>query len=159
MRFSGETPTCSLNQRSIYSFWHEDLFLLACWALQSRQNFKDYAILISSHRDANLALVVLNKLNIQTIRGSSRRGFVHATRALLTLDKHIINISDGPRGPARRLKRGIIRIAEKTGRNICHFEFHCHSLVKLPSWDRLKIPVPFTVVEVFRVGLNDLATV
>ena len=50
---------------------------------------------------------------------------------------------DGPRGPAKVVKNGIIKIAQLSGAPIvpvCWYSTN-FNLVKLPSWDKLQMPV------------------
>jgi lysophospholipid acyltransferase (LPLAT)-like uncharacterized protein len=85
------------------------------------------------------------------VRGSSsRRGAV----ALLELSGKIedgydvIVTPDGPRGPRYQLGPGVIFLAEKTGAPIMPIEIQYSRAIRLGTWDRFEIPLPFSRVDV-----------
>ena len=51
---------------------------------------------------------------------------------------------DGPRGPAYVAKAGAVTLARHTGQAILPFHISARSRIRLGSWDRLQIPLPFT---------------
>ncbi|MCS6961450.1 MAG: DUF374 domain-containing protein [Deltaproteobacteria bacterium] len=153
-------PNFSGSSRPIISFWHEDIFILACWAFKQNRMFDDHAILISQHRDAELALGVLNSLGLTVVRGSSTRGYISAMREISKLaHKTLIVIPDGPRGPPRVMKSNLINIAKKLGRPLHHFEFRASFCIRLKTWDKLKIPLPFTKILLTENKLDVIKTV
>jgi lysophospholipid acyltransferase (LPLAT)-like uncharacterized protein len=50
---------------------------------------------------------------------------------------------DGPRGPRRVLKPGIVFVAAKTGMKIVPCGIACSKVWRLKSWDRFAVPRPF----------------
>jgi lysophospholipid acyltransferase (LPLAT)-like uncharacterized protein len=62
----------------------------------------------------------------------------------LSNDMHVAFTIDGPRGPACVAKPGAVTLARHTGQAILPFHIAARRSVKLPSWDRLEIPLPFT---------------
>lgn len=142
VRFSSDE--IKFNKNSIISVWHQDIIVICIWALKFKKNINDFTVVISRHRDADLALETLKKLKINVLRGSSTRGYVSVVKQILNLDTPLIIISDGPKGPPRIVKKGVINLAKKTFREIFHVEFHGKGTVTLPTWDRLKIPLPLS---------------
>jgi lysophospholipid acyltransferase (LPLAT)-like uncharacterized protein len=51
---------------------------------------------------------------------------------------------DGPRGPAYEAKPGAVTLARHTGQAILPFHIAINKGITLSSWDRLRIPLPFT---------------
>ena len=51
---------------------------------------------------------------------------------------------DGPRGPARVVQPGAIWVAKLTGRPLLPVAFACRPAIKVGSWDRISVPVPFS---------------
>jgi lysophospholipid acyltransferase (LPLAT)-like uncharacterized protein len=51
---------------------------------------------------------------------------------------------DGPRGPAFVAKPGAVTLARHTGQAILPFHVAARRVIRLPSWDGLQIPLPFT---------------
>jgi len=50
---------------------------------------------------------------------------------------------DGSRGPRRRLKRGAVALARAWGRPIVLARVAARPSLRLPTWDRLALPLPF----------------
>jgi hypothetical protein len=55
----------------------------------------------------------------------------------------VVMTPDGPRGPVYRIQDGIIQLAKLTGRPIIPVSNFTHWKIRLRSWDRLQIPLPF----------------
>src|SRR5262245_16895790 len=100
-------------ERYIYVFWHENLFLPAC--LYARH---DCIALVSKHADGQLIAEACQSLGFRTVRGSTgRAGAVEAARQILALSKHGNHIGvtpDGPRGPRRQVQAGVLYLASWT---------------------------------------------
>src|SRR5579883_2233907 len=67
-----------LKDRFVYAFWHENLLLPMYY--YSRANV--WAI-ISRHADGELVTAVSRHFGLHTVRGSSSRGGIEATRQML----------------------------------------------------------------------------
>ena len=70
---------------------------------------------------------------------------------------------DGPAGPARVLKKGVLHVSAQAGVPIVPVRIRCSRSVTLRSWDRKIIPLPFATISVhfsapIRVDPADLAT-
>ncbi len=50
---------------------------------------------------------------------------------------------DGPRGPRRRIKPGLLTVARLTGLPIVPLGFSARPARRLASWDRTLVPYPF----------------
>jgi hypothetical protein len=55
-------------------------------------------------------------------------------------------LTDGPRGPARRSKIGVVGLARLTGVPITPFVLSARPRLRLRSWDRTLLPMPFARV-------------
>jgi lysophospholipid acyltransferase (LPLAT)-like uncharacterized protein len=55
---------------------------------------------------------------------------------------------DGPSGPAKKLKPGVLHIAEQSGVAIVPLRFDSHPAIRAPGWDRKVYPIPFGRLEV-----------
>jgi lysophospholipid acyltransferase (LPLAT)-like uncharacterized protein len=60
----------------------------------------------------------------------------------------VIITPDGPRGPCYRLGRGIVFLAQITGEPVVPIHLDYSRYICLKSWDRFRIPLPFSRVEV-----------
>jgi lysophospholipid acyltransferase (LPLAT)-like uncharacterized protein len=130
-----------LEGRYIYVFWHENL-LLPMYRY-SRANI--WAI-ISQHADGELVTAVSRYFGLHTVRGSSTRGGIEATRQLLRhgRDCHLALTPDGPRGPRRRVQTGVVYLAARTGLPIVPAGIGYERPWRLHSWDRFAIPRPWS---------------
>lgn len=137
-------PECLL-----YSTWHEDIVL----TLLTRRPAGNAAGLVSKHGDGDWVVEILKAVGVKPVRGSSSRGAAKALREMLDVveDHHLCITSDGPRGPRRKVKAGLIFLAAKTGRPIVPAAYACARTWTIRgNWTDMKIPRPFT--NVYLVG-------
>jgi lysophospholipid acyltransferase (LPLAT)-like uncharacterized protein len=105
----------------IIAFWHAHVLL----ALHSRWRRPTTAI-ISRSKDGEIVSGVLHLYGVETARGSSTRGGDVALREVLRdvrAGKSIAVTPDGPKGPPRVVKDGIVYIAQVSGLPIVPFAF------------------------------------
>lgn len=149
-----ETPDKpNFNSPVIFCAWHDHLILtLAAYdklAIE-RWKIKGMGTLVSASKDGALLAWILGKFGIASVRGStSRRGpqaLLEATRWLK--QGYCIAITpDGPRGPARKIQPGVIALAQVTGCPIVPLSNYTGWKIRLPSWDRFQVPLPFARCE------------
>jgi len=137
-----KTPYQGKEKNYIYGFFHSQLLAHIYFYRNTKM-----ASLASLHRDGEIAAIVARKFGITIVRGSSTRG---GAEALLGLKKYINEgydaalTVDGPRGPAGIVNNGVIYLAKLTGREIIPCCFVCDRNVRLRSWDKFMIPLPFS---------------
>jgi len=134
-------PIGSPSQRFIYAFWHESL--LAPAKVKTRVK-----VLVSQSADGELIAQVCRHLGIGVVRGSPARGGAKGLLELLRNDDHahLAITPDGPRGPRRRLKAGIVFLASHTGLPIVPVGIGFTRAWRAKSWDKFVIPCPFSTV-------------
>jgi hypothetical protein len=146
LRFEGESPLVG-ERPVIGALWHRGL-LAAAWAFRSPR----VAVPVSLSRDGDLTAAVLARLGFApSPRGSSSRGAPGLLRAMIRAGRQGLSIgvlSDGPRGPARRAKPGILAVARATGLPIHPVAVSARPCLRLGSWDRALLPLPFAEVVV-----------
>lgn len=127
--------------RYTFSMWHDQIAL----AVFSNRTW-NLAGLISQHRDGGYLADSVRIAGIRPVRGSTSRGGMEAVREILSLpDYHLAMTPDGPRGPRRRLKEGILFIASRSGRPLVPCGMACSSAWSFPgSWTDLLLPKPFS---------------
>jgi lysophospholipid acyltransferase (LPLAT)-like uncharacterized protein len=104
------------------------------------------AAMISASRDGGVLANVVARFGVQPIRGStSRRGPQALLEATTWIERgySIVITPDGPRGPVYQVQEGIIHLAQLTGRPIIPTSNFTHWKIRLRSWDRFQIPLPF----------------
>ena len=128
--------------RYIFAFWHAHMFLM----LHSRFR-RPITVLSSASRDGDLAVAVYRTYRVNTVRGSSTRGGGAAIREVIRrgrADSNLAFTPDGPKGPPRVVKEGVIFAAQMTGLPVIPVAFGAARKKFLGSWDRMVIPWPFT---------------
>ncbi len=128
--------------RFLYAVWHDVLFFPLLVA--KPQNM---SALTSRHQDGSYVAEILRLLNVQPFRGSTARGGAQAVRQLLGVaqQSHITLTPDGPRGPRREMKDGIVFLASRTGLGIVPAAFSCRRGIRIHgTWTDMLIPLPFT---------------
>ena len=106
------------------------------------------AVLTSKSRDGDLINQVLEARGFVVVRGSSSRG---GAEALVQLRNHtrtgksVGMTFDGPRGPALKVKPGVLKCAELVSGStfFCHVTLNSVLWMRLKSWDRFLLPMPF----------------
>lgn len=127
----------------IYALWHCHVFFVP---LLRRYGRRPVAVLLSSHRDARIVGVAARLRGVQLVEGSSTRGGMRAYRQLLRLLQQrqaVCLTPDGPRGPAQRVKSGVIQLARQSGCAVVPVSMACSRQHRLRSWDRSVLPLPF----------------
>ncbi len=128
----------------IYSFWHNQIFCAThFWRT------RNIVVMTSRHFDGEVIAKMIEKLGYVPARGSSSKGGV---KALLELKRKVQKgldvafTADGPRGPVYRVKPGPVWLSRKTGAPILPFHIQPRWFWSLQSWDRFRIPKPFSPV-------------
>lgn len=144
----------------VYLLWHEALLPLL-WAHRGQA----ITIVVSEARDGRYLAEYALRLGYQQALGSSTRGGV---RALLSAVKALQGggaaafTPDGPRGPRRQLKDGVLVAAQRGGAVVLPLHASADRAWRLTSWDRFLIPKPFARVRIaygtaFEVSADDTA--
>jgi lysophospholipid acyltransferase (LPLAT)-like uncharacterized protein len=130
----------------VFLLWHEALLPL----LWQHRN-QGVAIVVSEARDGQYLSDVATSLGYRTVRGSSTRG---GARALLGAVRElrasgaVAFTPDGPRGPRRELKPGVVAAAQRGGGVIVPIHAEADRAWRLHSWDRFMIPKPLARVRI-----------
>jgi lysophospholipid acyltransferase (LPLAT)-like uncharacterized protein len=125
----------------ILSFWHEQLFLMILG-----YHGPGGRVLISGSRDGELIARTMACFGMGAVRGSSRRGGKAAFRELVQLGREPLDLvftPDGPKGPRRELKDGLVELARITNRPVVPMAFVSSRGHRFASWDRFFFPYPF----------------
>jgi lysophospholipid acyltransferase (LPLAT)-like uncharacterized protein len=127
----------------ILSFWHENMILPLLVHDGQKIN-----VLVSRHFDGEIIARVLWGFGLPSVRGSSTRGGREAYRILKTKISNgrtdVAFTPDGPTGPRRKMKMGVVRLASETGNPIIPVGVAATRFRRLKSWDRLLLVLPFS---------------
>lgn len=127
----------------IFVLWHCQVFFMPLIRLYARQPL---AVLLSSHRDARIAGIAARLRGFNLVQGSSTRGGTLAYRQLLLSlqrGQSVCITPDGPKGPPRQVKAGVIQLARHSGCAVVPVGLACSRRRHLRSWDRTILPLPF----------------
>lgn len=109
------------------------------------------AALISASKDGAFLARILEWFRVQPVRGSSSRRGAQALLELTTWAERGYDLTltpDGPRGPCYQIQDGITSLAQLTGLPIVPVALNLNWKIKIKSWDRFQIPLPFARCEV-----------
>ncbi len=124
----------------VFLAWHEALLPLL-W----RHRGQGIAIVVSEAREGRYLSNFAASLGYRSLHGSSTRG---GARALLGAVRKlqagyaVAFTPDGPRGPRRELKPGVVAAAQRGGAPIVPLHAEADRAWRLHSWDRFMIPKP-----------------
>lgn len=133
---------------AVYALWHEHLLPLAL-----AHRGAGATALVSRHRDGEILTRVLDRLGHAAARGSSSRGGAEGLAAMVRAGaegRPLAFTPDGPRGPARTCKPGVVHAAAETGLPIVPLSAAASRGRRLASWDRFLVPAPFARVVLAR---------
>lgn len=133
----------------IFAAWHNRLALaLMLYERYVRryQPERKLVCLVSASKDGGLLARVMELFHVDPVRGSSSRRGAQALRELVALGNQGRDLAitpDGPRGPCYVVRDGVIATAQLTGLAIVPASYHLNWKLRLKSWDRFQIPLPF----------------
>lgn len=136
----------------IFCIWHNRLAM----SMEAHRIFSKIrpnpgmAALVSASRDGGFLAAILERFGVQPVRGSSSRRGPQALLELTTWAERGYDLAitpDGPRGPCYSVQEGVMALAQLTGRPVVPFCFNADWKIRIKSWDRFQIPLPFTRCE------------
>lgn len=136
----------------IFALWHQHL-------LQGNfaQRNVPHVVLVSRSKDGDLIAWTCGKLGFIPCRGSSMRAGVYkgGKEAKDEMISKMIEgypgalTVDGPKGPAKEPKLGVVDMAKKTGHPIVPYIPVAESYWEFNSWDKFRLPKPFSRIIVY----------
>lgn len=130
----------------VFLAWHEALLPLL-W----QHRYQPITLVVSEARDGQYLADFASSLGYAAVRGSSTRG---AARALLgavrelQAGRAVAFTPDGPQGPRRELKPGVVAAAQRGGAVVVPVHAEASWAWRLNSWDRFLIPKPAARVHI-----------
>lgn len=128
--------------KCMFAMWHAH----QCGVFSCNM-YKKTCIMVSNSYDGEIISRAANGVGVETVRGSMNRG---GAKASLELIKRIQNDDvngaltiDGPRGPNRIVKKGIVEIAKMANIPIvpCVYWSPQKLFLKFNSWDNFRFPL------------------
>ncbi len=137
----------------LFAIWHQNLFQGI-----TAQTGTEHVVIVSRSSDATPVAYTCAKLGHKVCRGSSRakdgrdKGGKAAMEEMVDVLKTGIPGAvtvDGPKGPAREVKPGIISMAQKSGSTIIPYSPIASSYWEFKSWDKFRLPKPFSRIDIY----------
>lgn len=122
----------------IFLLWHEALLPLL-W----QHRGQGIAIVVSEAREGGYLGDFATRIGYRLLPGSSTRGGLRALRGAVRVLHDNVPVAftpDGPRGPRREVKPGIVRAAQRVGARILPLHAEVDRAWRLRSWDRMVVP-------------------
>ena len=130
----------------VIGLWHQDL--PACLAAFKRRNI---AVLISKSNDGSKFAKLSKSLGYDVFRGSGSRGQSEVRHLLKALaeGRSAGMALDGPKGPPLIAKPGAAWLCRKALAPLLEVSVKYSHALRLKSWDRTFIPLPFSKISIF----------
>lgn len=148
--FREKARTIHPKKSFIFAVWHEQVVSV----MSGHAWTEPYLALSSRSKDGDYAAYVSEKMGFVAVRGSSKKknidkGGKEAIREYV--EKLNLGISggltvDGPKGPRQVCKIGVVLMSQETGAPILPVVGIASSYWEFNSWDRFKIPKPFSKI-------------
>jgi len=142
VNFDGVWSMWREGRNVILAFWHGRLMMMPLI-----YRGRGITVLISQHRDGELVARTMEGLGIDSVRGSSTRGWFGGVKGLLKAARSGRDLAitpDGPKGPKFIAQPGIVLIARVTGLPIIPMTFSAVKKKTFRSWDAFMLPCPFS---------------
>lgn len=143
VNFEGYRRFLADGGQMILAFWHGRLLMMPY-----SYPGKGITILVSQSKDGELIARTVKGFGIESVRGSSTRGWFAGIKGLLksVQDGRDVAITpDGPKGPKMKAQIGAVLIARSTGLPIFPMAFGAKKKKTFRSWDSFILPYPFTM--------------
>ena len=100
----------------------------------------------TSHRDGQLSTLVQKKFGLDPLlRKKDNPTFLIKNISKAVQNEDCIYITpDAPHGPPKKINTSIFKLCQKFDLNIAILSFHTNRYFRINSWDKLKIPLPFS---------------
>ena len=100
----------------------------------------------TSHRDGQLSTLVQKKFGLDPLlRKKDNPTFLIKNISKAVQNGDCIYITpDAPHGPPKKINTNIFKLCQKFDLNIAILSFHTNKYFRINSWDKLKIPLPFS---------------
>ena len=136
------------NRSIIFSVWHSHLLSI----VHDLRNMEINA-LAGTHSDADLISHIATKWGWKMVRGSSKEKGSEAYKSMLRLIKNsnsslLFITPDGPSGPPKIPKKGIIRLAQNTNAGIIPIRVNYTRSWGFKNWDTFYLAKPFGAISI-----------
>lgn len=134
----------------VLGIWHNRIAALA-GILPALTNRLHFTAFVSQSRDGELlSQLILSYPSASVIRVPHDNRAQALLTTINTVKKRetiVMFTPDGPRGPVYQPKRGIENLLTETNASLIPFSWESSKYWELKTWDRFRIPKPFTTIK------------
>lgn len=134
---------------AIWVVWHSHLLMSPYIYLKIKSSKRKMNVIVSRHTHGDIAISAAKSFGMDYIRGSTRKGaikaLIQAMRALKN-GEDVALTPDGPKGPLHSVSDGAVILSSKCNVAIVALGWSATSFWQLNSWDKAKIPKPFSTI-------------
>lgn len=141
---------CDTSRPVVAVLWHNRSLMVPMIGPRLRQPEK-MSCLISPSKAAAWEVAFFAFQRIPSVRGSSSRRSIQATREMVKAYRSGQDVwlsPDGPSGPCYEFKRGAAAVARMTKAPILAFGAEARHAWRPKTWDRHFVPLPFSTVRI-----------
>lgn len=148
LEFKGEENLVGHNG-VIYCFWHDQLgfYFMIFRKVREKQIWLNHPLWFMKPIHYSLYMMGVEKLSLGSSGNSGREALETVIEHLKRGYSTVIN-PDGPRGPVKVIKPGVLIMAEETGLPIIPVQFKASKEFKLNTWEKKRNPYPFSKITV-----------
>lgn len=132
--------------QKVIALWHGRLALATFF---DRSHWPLYTF-SSPHPDSLMITKAARLHGVKAVYGSTRKGalsgFRQALRVAASQGASLLFTPDGPTGPHMHAQQGVAEFARFTGLPVLPVSFSAKRCLRLKSWDRAMLPLPFTTL-------------
>jgi lysophospholipid acyltransferase (LPLAT)-like uncharacterized protein len=142
------TEALEPHRNYIYCLWHGDLPAYFCaFGRHKHHAWINHPMWYMKPVHVAMRLAGIDKIILGSTGHGGRAAAEQLVRELRSGASTVI-APDGPAGPARVLKRGVLHIAAQSGVPIVPLRFELSRCWHLSGWDRKRYPRPFSTIRV-----------
>lgn len=134
----------------VICFWHNRILgITAGFLCGYPDERRGVTVLTSPSRDGEILARLVGGFGMGAVRGSSSRRGARAQRELIRIVREGGDVAitpDGPRGPIYQLGPGVVHLAQSTGAPILPVHASFSRAIRMKTWDRFILPLPFSEV-------------
>lgn len=136
----------------IIMLWHNRLVLIGPAILKSKTP-RLFTAFISNSKDGDIASAYTTSYPIGRVirvpHDNKKQALQTLIEKLQSSPETAIITPDGPRGPIYQVKPGTAIAALESGAKVIPFSWECSNYFEFKSWDRFRLPKPFSVIDAY----------
>lgn len=125
---------------TIAAFWHRHLLTMLAY-----HRGYHVCVPVSEHRDGEYVAHVMDRVGLESVRGSTTHGGIGLLKGLLDRLEEGWSVAvtpDGPRGPRYSVQPGVALLARRSGLPVHPVGIAARPRWEFSSWDRFVLPRP-----------------